>query len=51
MFKVKKTDPLPKQLCLTCVSKLNMVSEFAEDCIKAEDKLKNCVKANLFRYL
>ncbi|XP_049827986.1 uncharacterized protein LOC126267116 isoform X2 [Schistocerca gregaria] len=46
---VKMTDLLPKQLCLTCVKKLNMLSEFVEDCTKAEEKLKNCAKENLFR--
>ncbi|GLG97754.1 Krueppel homolog 1 [Gryllus bimaculatus] len=36
---VKSTDPLPKQLCMSCVAKLNLCHEFAESCIEAENKL------------
>ncbi|XP_046998119.1 uncharacterized protein LOC124613459 [Schistocerca americana] len=45
---IKSTDLLPKQLCFTCVKKLNTISEFVEDCVKAEEKLKNNAKTNFF---
>ncbi|XP_012231405.1 zinc finger protein 665-like [Linepithema humile] len=42
--KIKKTDPLPKQLCLTCVEKINWSNEFDTQCIKAEETLTIMLK-------
>ncbi|XP_032687313.1 zinc finger protein 2-like [Odontomachus brunneus] len=43
-IKIKKTDPLPKQLCLTCVDKINWCDEFDTQCVKAEDTLLTMLK-------
>ncbi|KAG7202771.1 hypothetical protein KM043_009939 [Ampulex compressa] len=46
-IKVKKTDPLPKQLCLTCVEKISWCDEFDNQCIKAEETLLEMLKRKL----
>ncbi|XP_069672341.1 zinc finger protein 665-like isoform X2 [Periplaneta americana] len=46
---VKDTDPLPKQICTTCVNKLNVCHEFAESCIQAENKLRELNEKKHFR--
>jgi len=45
---VQQTDPLPKQLCSSCVVKLNMCYEFSQSCIEAEEKLKSLTKLKQF---
>ncbi|XP_049786464.1 zinc finger protein 726-like isoform X1 [Schistocerca cancellata] len=47
--KVKITDPLPKQLCMDCVNKVNMFDDFAETCVEAEGKLITMMKLMHFR--
>ncbi|KYN14041.1 PREDICTED: zinc finger protein 678 [Trachymyrmex cornetzi] len=42
--KIKKTDPLPKQLCLTCVEKVNWCDTFDTQCIKAEEILSTMLE-------
>ena len=37
---MRVTDCLPKQLCLPCNKKLSVCFDFAETCIRAENKLK-----------
>ncbi|XP_003489395.2 zinc finger protein 678-like [Bombus impatiens] len=44
--KVKKTDPLPKQLCPTCVEKITWCNEFDVQCIRAEETLLEILKQN-----
>ena len=41
---MRKTDPLPKQLCTICVEKINWCDEFDCQCIKAEDTLSSIFK-------
>lgn len=41
---VKKTDPLPKQLCPTCVEKITWCNEFDIQCIRAEETLFEILK-------
>nr|XP_050867656.1 zinc finger protein 678-like [Vespula vulgaris]XP_050867657.1 zinc finger protein 678-like [Vespula vulgaris] len=43
-IKVRKTDPLPKQLCIGCVEKINWCDEFDIQCIKAEETLLEILK-------
>ncbi|XP_067000892.1 zinc finger protein 665 [Anabrus simplex] len=45
---VKTTDPLPKQLCSSCVIKLNVCHEFANVCLQAEEKLLRLMKQQFF---
>lgn len=45
---VQQTDPLPKQLCSSCVVKLNLCYEFSQSCIEAEEKLKSLIKLKHF---
>ncbi|KAK3932812.1 Zinc finger protein 26 [Frankliniella fusca] len=48
---VKRTDPLPKQLCVDCKSKLDEYHEFAEVCVQAEEKLRLLTKKKNFKVL
>ncbi|XP_015585423.1 zinc finger protein 2-like [Cephus cinctus] len=43
-IKVRMTDPLPKQLCVTCVEKINWCNEFDNECIKAEETLTTMLR-------
>ncbi|KAK7872010.1 hypothetical protein R5R35_004523 [Gryllus longicercus] len=45
---VRDSDPLPKQLCTICVTKVNMCHEFAEMCVLAEEKLLGLARNNAF---
>lgn len=48
---VKRTDPLPKQLCVECKTKLDSYHEFAEVCVQAEEKLRQLTKQKNFKVL
>ena len=48
---VKRTDPLPKQLCTECRTKLDGYHEFAEVCVQAEEKLRLLTKKKNFKVL
>ncbi|PSN42288.1 hypothetical protein C0J52_12867 [Blattella germanica] len=48
-IEVKKTDPLPKQLCMSCIEQLNIAFEFSECCAAAEDKLNSRMDGNSFQ--
>ncbi|PSN42290.1 hypothetical protein C0J52_12865 [Blattella germanica] len=46
---VRSTDPLPKQICISCANKLNICHEFAEICLEAEAKLRELDERKHFR--
>lgn len=48
---MKRTDPLPKQLCIECRTKLDAYHEFAEVCVQAEEKLRLLTKKKNFKVL
>lgn len=48
---VKRTDPLPKQLCPQCRTKLDAYHEFAEVCVQADEKLRLLIKKKNFKVL
>ena len=48
---MKRTDPLPKQLCTECRAKLDACHEFAEVCVQAEEKLRLLTKKKNFKVL
>ncbi|EFN74963.1 hypothetical protein EAG_01278, partial [Camponotus floridanus] len=43
-LQIRKTDPLPKQLCLACIEKVNYYDRFDTQCIKAEEILLTMLK-------
>lgn len=47
-MQIGKTDPLSKQLCLSCIEKINWCNEFDTQCVKGEEILLTMLREKSF---